>query len=517
MESRISLALANKLQMIFEKEDKFLTYPLGVGFDYRYLSFMKEPSASGLTLQEQLNDKGDFARLMNLIPEDSAVYSPDASRFLWNEVKNVLVTADYAKSALTSSETQQLDKAIAFLWEEHTAQDGTKTLVYSTALTRYYEYKTSYEAAERTYLDEKITVETTTGAEGDRLKQQWNGYREKQLRDAKDKALQDWTAMGHKLQVEQCQVVQQTLEPRKFLNLNGQAYLSDLALSEIPDLNGLGIGFYTTFFSPIDAFDKNTNWLSLTLTKEEINTLVQNAPANLKSIFNPTAGASDTIERISLEYNNIPVLRPWYHPEFFESRCWEEHDGRVVSDGNTPRKGSIPAYITSLLAVRNIFVTRKKAAQQQPVVLPILGTNPLTRLQFARAPQIAAVARPAGVAMKPLAHMMLAPQMLAPQTIATSPKALQGAAAIRPDIAKRAMFLDVEQVQRTRYIDAKYIGTTIKTPPVIIPPKKPEPLPPAPGDLVTEPYSLGGVAVLAYICKRVPKSPNPDKTLTWGG
>ena len=50
-----SLALANKMQMIFEKEDKFLTYPLGVGFDYLYLSFMKEPSASGLTLQEQLN------------------------------------------------------------------------------------------------------------------------------------------------------------------------------------------------------------------------------------------------------------------------------------------------------------------------------------------------------------------------------------------------------------------------------------------------------------------------------
>jgi hypothetical protein len=515
MESRMSLALANKLQMMFEKEDKFLTYPLGVGFDDRYLSFMKEPSASGLTLQEQLNDKGDFARLMNLIPQDSALFSPDTSRFLWNEIKNVLVSANYAKSALTDAETVELNKAIDFLWDEQTAPDGNKTPVYSPSVTRYYEYKTSYEATEKTYLDEKITVETTTGAEGDRLKQQWNAYREKQLREAKDKALQDWTTMGQKLKVEECQAVQRRLEPRKFLNLNGQSYLNDIALSEIPDLNGLGIGFYTTFFSPIDAFDKGTNWLKITLTKEEINSLVQSAPASLKSIFSPTAGATDTIDGISLEYNNIPVLRPWYHPELFESRCWQMGDGRVVSDGNTPRKGTIPAYISSILAVRNILVTRKKTTQQQPVVLPILGMKPLAGLQFTRAPQIAVAAQPAVLTTKPVAHMAISPQMMAP-TAAPIQKPLQ-AAPIQPALANRAMFLDAPQVQRARYIDAKYIGTTIKTPSLTIPPKRPEPPPATPADeLVTEPYSLSGVVVLAYVCKRVPKSPDPDKTLTWG-
>jgi hypothetical protein len=71
------------------KEDKFLTFPLGLGFPYRYLNFMKDPSVSGLTLQEHLDNKGDFARLLNIIPNDSVTFSADASRLLWDELIDV--------------------------------------------------------------------------------------------------------------------------------------------------------------------------------------------------------------------------------------------------------------------------------------------------------------------------------------------------------------------------------------------------------------------------------------------
>src|SRR2546429_407230 len=100
MESKISLALAAKLRMLFEREDKFLTFPLGTGFGYRYLNFMKDPSVSGLTLQEQLNDRGDFARQTNMIPEDHAPFLPDPSRFLWDEVQAVLTASTVAESLL---------------------------------------------------------------------------------------------------------------------------------------------------------------------------------------------------------------------------------------------------------------------------------------------------------------------------------------------------------------------------------------------------------------------------------
>jgi len=104
MESRISLALATKLRMMFEQEDRYLTFPLGTGFSYRYLDFMKDPAVSKLTLQEQSNNKGDFARLLNLIPADSSAYSPDAGQFLWDAVENAIKESSFAQSGLSEAE-----------------------------------------------------------------------------------------------------------------------------------------------------------------------------------------------------------------------------------------------------------------------------------------------------------------------------------------------------------------------------------------------------------------------------
>ena len=142
LESRISLAFAVKLKMMFEKKDKFLTFPLGVGFTYKYLQFMQDPSSSGLSLQEQLNNKGDFAKLMNIIPEDSPIFSPDASALLWQRIKELLNRSIFANSALTEAEDKQLSEAIDFLTDEGVTEDGLRIPTYSPALKRYYEYKT---------------------------------------------------------------------------------------------------------------------------------------------------------------------------------------------------------------------------------------------------------------------------------------------------------------------------------------------------------------------------------------
>jgi hypothetical protein len=247
LESRLSLAFAAKLKMMFEKEDKFLTFPVGVGFTQRYLQFMKDPSVSGLTLQEHLNNRGDFARLLNIIPDDSPVFSQDASRLLWYALKNTLTASIFAESALTEPENNLLNQAIAFLTDE-VNENGSTIPIYSAQVRKYYEYKTRYEKAAAAYLDEKITVESTTGEEGESLRQQWLSSREKQLRDMKDQAEQEWINLGFKQQVEYHQSVRSSLEPKKYLNLYRKSYLDDMNVSEIPDLNGLGIGIYTTVF-----------------------------------------------------------------------------------------------------------------------------------------------------------------------------------------------------------------------------------------------------------------------------
>ena len=174
-----SLALAVKLKKMFEKPDKFLTFPTGLGYSYEYLDFMGDPYKSTLSAQEQLNFKADFARQMNLIPEDKPAFVPDASTFLWDEIETILNDSIFAKSALTPQEELQLAEAMDFLTDDRTSDDGSVIPVNSPQVTEYYKYKTLCEEAERTYLDEKLSIEFDTGPDAQQLKEKWNAYREK--------------------------------------------------------------------------------------------------------------------------------------------------------------------------------------------------------------------------------------------------------------------------------------------------------------------------------------------------
>jgi hypothetical protein len=49
---------------------------------------------------------------------------------------------------------------------------------------------------------------------------------------------------------------------------------------------------------------------------------------------------------------------------------------------------------------------------------------------------------------------------------------------------------------------------------VILTAPPPPPPPPAP-NIITQQGTRDDISVLAFICKRLPKSPNPDPSLTW--
>ena len=372
------------------------------------------------------------------------------------------------------------------------------------------------------------------------MRQAWAAYREKQLKDARERAQQDWQNLGNKLAVENNQAVQRALEPRRFLNLDGQAYLSDIEMSKIADTNGQAIDFCTTFFSPSDVFDPATPWTRISMTREEITTLVASAPADLKTLF-PGGSADDGLISLSFEYNNVAVIRPWFRPEFFTSRSWQSVDNSVVSDGQTPRHGKLPAYVTSMLVVRNVTITRTAATQGQtpPLVIPIVNNQALKDLLYRRAPTLDPNK------LRPINPVLLERSRLVPSA-AMLPRTLDRSAMLKggklnpgmakgmskgaiippqasPAVAKSQRLTDnrgamLETLSRTtplarkRFIDTKYDGMTIKSPRVNVPPKMHEA--PASGT-VTEPYAFAGVAVLAFICNRVPKAPNPDITLTW--
>jgi hypothetical protein len=550
MDSRISLALAEKLRRIFEKDDTFLTYPLGIGFPNRALSFMKELQASGLDAAQQLRDKCDFARLHNIVPHDSALFSGDASQPLWDRSMKILNDAVFAQSGLSEAEEKRLAEAIDFLTDLQ--QVGTAQIaINSAAVTQYYTYKTAYDNAEQTYIDEKMTVESTTGPEGEALRQRWHNSRDKQLKELVQRALEDLNNLGSAVQVRAAQAIRAELEPKKYLDLYRAAYESEISIAEIPDLDANGLGIYSTFFSPFNIFDPETSWNQLTLTRTELDTLADSAAPELKALFGGTAASP--IEAVTLEYTNVAIVRPWFRPEFFAARTWKFADSSVVSDGGRPCTGIIPAYVTSMLVTRNITVTRfGGGASQAPLNIPILvanrpidhntkgnmlkniGAKELDRtvlegvysknqsppikfidtsaVAFLRQPQVRTAAR------APAAAPALRKQPTAVALGSSTESAIRDLA-FRDQLARGSITDTVRDTTFTRMMARdptvnldiqriRYVGEVIAA--VSPPPPPPPALPPT---ATTERYAFDGVIVLAYVCKRVPLSPNPDPKL----
>ncbi|MDN5847958.1 MAG: hypothetical protein L0H53_16990 [Candidatus Nitrosocosmicus sp.] len=127
--------------------------------------------------------------------------------------------------------------------------------------------------------------------------------------------------------------VKNRLEIKKWGNSYALNYPDELDLSEITDLSGYG--FYATFFSPIYVFEKTRPWNRITLTKDEIHELVVNVSPELKNSFLVDGSFNEdtsNIMYVTFDYREIAIVRPWFKPEFFQSRNWKLEDGTMVSD-----------------------------------------------------------------------------------------------------------------------------------------------------------------------------------------
>jgi len=498
-------ALSIKLEKIFETNEKFLTFPKGLGFSHKELDFMKDISESNLTPKQKLDYQGQFSRLLNIIPEDRNVWSPDASRFLWDELINTLKNAVFAKSSLTPKELKQLDEAINFLQDEK-VENEQKIPIYSLQLSKYYEYKELFLNAHRTYLDEKITVENSIGPESEKLRKNWTDFRQNQLIETKNKAEQDWKNLGYKEKVEYCQSLRESLEPKKYLGMYRNAYLNELKTSELTDLNGVSFGFFATFFSPSDAFDTEASWNQLTMTKKEIEILTKQGTGILGDFKSNLENVD--FESISMNYKEIAIIRPWFKQEFFTSRNWKLRNESIISDGKIPRKGRIPSFITSMIVVKNVKIHRKKT--QNRFSLNSLLNRSNWKKTFSTMPIDKIVPK------TPVKKIDVGNKVgsLLGSTSFFNDKERKNAQSRNLNLDSMS-HLDPELARQ--YIEVKYKGTTIKTPISDLPIKSEELSKKfiSSQDLITDSFEFDDLKILAFICKRMPKSPNPDEKLNW--
>jgi hypothetical protein len=499
MESNIEVALAVKLQKLFPPtEEKFLSFPMGECFTYDDLDFMGDDEGlSAGQLSRRYLSRAMFAMRTNLVPADRIIYSPDASRYLWDEYREVLNNAQLAVSILTESERHQLEEAEEFLYGA-ASEDAIDVGALSEPHQKYIQYKRAWENAEKQYLDEKLTVETSRD---DELKEQWEAGRERELASIRDRAMDDWIHLGCKQRVEECRAVKARLRA-KSPSLYVQGYRGLLeACHETVSVED-PVGTYITLYSPLDCFDNDRAWVRVNMTRNEVDSLLQSAPPELAKFA--SAEAVD-IESISLEYSEVSIVRNWFKPGFFASRYWRlPSTSAAVSDGDLPRGGRIPAFVTSMLVTKKVEVTRKKAeAPKQPALRFSFVAKNLTPLRHDVFEIKGAERTPAAPHIRPILA-----EPTVPRRRVSAPMAARAVA------ARVATPVNLRAIAAVRKVDRVAAKPVVVTALKAAAPPPPRPKPEEEGS-VCESLELDGVAVIAYVCRRIPESPNPDENLAW--
>jgi hypothetical protein len=278
--------------------------------------------------------------------------------------------------------------------------------------------------------------------------------------------------------------------------------------------------------SPSDLFDTGS-WLRFTLTNAEMTRLIRQVPPELQTIFGSDV-ANPNVDSVSFEYRSVALTRPWFRPALFKARFWRlGAAGGELSDGGNPPQGDCPSYITALVFARNVTIQRRQQTGapaeklDKPGTLLTLAPNiQLHQLSLARATAMSprmvskvssAAAQPAGVSQPRVAAATAASPV---RTMRVMDTAATRGVSMQPQVAlagpQKALLLKSTTFQALKIPVQRPLPTPGPRPsptPTPAPAPAPAPPPASPTDEVT---------ILAFICKRLPRCPDPDPALTWG-
>lgn len=548
VDSGIGAAIATKLLRIMPaEEDSTLSFPLsGAGFTRDELDIFVRPEDEAQKAMQKLLFKAQFARLMNVVPNDLAQWS-GSDKNLWVEYKQALTDAIMATNVLTVAEKKRLDEAKDLLTDTIDAGDGLTTTVYSPKLVAYYQYREAAEELERNYLDEKITAEYTEDAA---VKAAWEA-KKLSYEAQRARAQQDWTNLGYKAEIEAAQATVTALSAKNPEVKRVELLTECKNAEEVDPQAGTGSFVCSTFYSPSDVFKPETTWNSLHLTAEELKALVNEAPAELA-----TWGKSvpEDLVSLSLEYTIVKVMRSWLDTTFFDMRTWKLPTDEKVSDGKKPASGRVPCYISSIIVARKMTTQRTQTVNpsvppvSKPPVVTDMGwiSKGMVKLDHkieVSAPAVQATtvqvdgvhaASPVTIKTGIAIDQLLRPQILAKQNGQMITRNESLIKAVPPAIVPMRFAGTNEAIVNTRVssLMGRDIGGLLdgvrgrlpRKPPIArdpVPPVTPNPTPPPPPGtptqtvVTTEEVSADGVVILAYKLRRLPTSPNPAPDAQW--
>jgi hypothetical protein len=507
----VLLALMTKARLVFETPGTFLSFPVlwPITKSPEQLTF----TTDGALSVQDLSELTEFALLTNIMPSGPIAPTP-SDEMLWDVCREVLDTAERATGSMSPSEQAQYEQALAYLYEP--AAPGQVVRADSPALRDYRQYRDAAITAQERYNAAKLTATTSTDPA---VAAQW-AVDEPALRAQVAAAVAAWAGPGHRDQVEAALEVELTMGARSPQRLWAQ-WQTAFQPTIDTTTDTMRVETATTLFVPTDIFDSQ-DWPTLTLDATETSALLAQADPRLKAALGQ--GSTDDIESISFEFRSVGLIRPWFPKAMLRADFWRlGPDGGELSDGADPATGRCPSYVSGLVFARNILVRRR---QQPPLRVDGAQWRNLVLLQTDQVQRLQA----SGIQIQVRDHRGADPAHMSALPALFTAMAKPGSGTAQPRIATNAVVRDhrgqdgpvVRDHRHGTGLEGQVFtslpraqlplgGTVVWNQPAPVPaapvPKPPDPVGPVSTD----------ITILAYICTRVSRCPDPNPHLRWPG
>jgi hypothetical protein len=339
----------------------------------------------------------NFSRLVDFVPDVAATAN---NRFAAMSIMNnegalsdryeyILRMSQVMQNELPEETKKKIEKFRGLLSVTKTKKnliDDSETQVSeaSPLVVAYNEKLKAYEDAALDYNSHRIDALTADNAKAVHY---WS-INAKTLRNRVTAAMSDWVNSGYKNDFESISAFIDQVMLRDMALLK-QQYRDDL---EKARLTGTASGSDFLYSSLVPGnFMKASGWTEFEFSSSDFNTSsnssysvrhsATSAAGGYLGIFGGTGktstghGESESHVKFDSEgfsmgfqITQAPIVRPWFKTAFLHSKAWRfdqnnpEAKSQMVSDGEHVPKGLVPAYPTSIICIKNLWLRFAKSS-----------------------------------------------------------------------------------------------------------------------------------------------------------
>jgi hypothetical protein len=332
----------------------------------------------------------NLARLADFIPDTSGVKG-DVTMNVWNPentlsqaYRHILKFSQVANFEPDEETKQKIERLRGLLQEKKIKKnlitDEDEEVLEETPLVKKYNEKL------QSYLNEALEYNThrvnALAAKDPAAVHYWS-INASILRSKVMAAKNDWITNGFKEEYDQIAAFIAQVEGRSMLTLK-QQYIDDMEKARLTG-PASGSDFYYSSFLPGSFAESDNGWTKFSFDKSDFSSNYKFHSESKKASaragffgFGARASASHEKQNVSskidtssfkLEFKicQVPIVRPWFNTNFLTSKYWRfdennpEFKNNMVSNGESPPNGMIPAYTTTAIFVKDLNLKFSKS------------------------------------------------------------------------------------------------------------------------------------------------------------